>query len=119
MVSLSDATLALLPDYTAARPAEEVTYTAWVSAPEYDFLEAVTFADADEIVAALRQALDRDWIGLPVWVRNLAFRLACLQRPDDAELHRRAGADLRSFGPDWDDIANGLLERADRLEQDG
>lgn len=119
MVNLSDATLALLPDDSTARPAEEVTFTAWVSAPELDFLEAVTFADADDIVRSLRQAFDQDWMGLPVWVRNLAFRLACLQRPNDADLHRQAAADLRSFGPDWDEVADELVAHAERLDQNG
>ncbi|MFE6806969.1 hypothetical protein ACFVEN_35750 [Streptomyces sp. NPDC057681] len=33
-------------------------------------------------------------MAMPVWARNLAFRLACLQRPDDPELLREAAADL-------------------------
>lgn len=72
---------------------------------EQDFVEVITFASADEIIAVLHTVLDEDWIGLPVWARNLAFRLACLQRPYDAALLREAAGDLLSFGPDWDDVA--------------
>ncbi|RKN49756.1 hypothetical protein D7193_32315 [Micromonospora costi] len=60
--------------------------------------------------------LEEDWMGLPVWARNLAFRLACLQRPEDVELLRVAACDLHAFGPDWDAIAAELHRRADRLE---
>lgn len=80
-----------------------------------DFVEKITFADADEIVAALRDVLAEDWMALPVWARNLAYRLACLQRPDDQALLAEAAADLLSFGPDWDDEAEALKARAARL----
>ncbi|MEU8254995.1 hypothetical protein AB0C06_12105 [Micromonospora inaquosa] len=80
------------------------------------FVEVVTFASADEIVAMLEVMLEEDWMGLPVWARNLAFRLACLQRPEDAELLHWAANDLRAFGPDWDTIAAELHHRADQLE---
>ncbi|WP_199247056.1 hypothetical protein [[Phormidium] sp. ETS-05] len=53
---------------------------------------------------------------MPVWARNLAFRLACLQAPQNHEIRRRAAADLRCFGPDWDDEAERLEREADRLE---
>ncbi|MEU5671160.1 hypothetical protein ACGF3C_09520 [Micromonospora sp. NPDC047762] len=46
---------------------------------------------------------------------NLAYRLACLQRPDDLDLLREAAADLLSFGPDWDDHAERLKDQANRL----
>ncbi|MEU7778240.1 MULTISPECIES: hypothetical protein [Micromonospora] len=80
------------------------------------YVEVVTFASADEIVAMLEVMLREDWIGLPVWARNLAFRLACLQRPEDVELLRLAAGDLNAFGPDWDAIATDLQRRADRLD---
>ncbi|MEV6366358.1 hypothetical protein AB0L86_05635 [Micromonospora musae] len=80
------------------------------------FVEVVTFASADEIVAMLEVMLEEDWMGLPVWARNLAFRLACLQRPEDAELLHWAANDLRAFGPDWNTIAVELHHRADQLE---
>ncbi|WP_202501874.1 hypothetical protein [Streptomyces sp. SID5785] len=54
-------------------------------------------------------------MAMPVWARNLAFRLACLQRPDDAALLRGAAADPLSFGPNWDAHAEALKARADRL----
>ena len=81
-----------------------------------EFIEAVTFAAPEEILQSLRQVLSDDWMGLPVWARNLAYRLACLQRPDDPGLLREAAADLLSFGPDWDDIAEELKARSARLE---
>ncbi|WP_327289676.1 hypothetical protein [Streptomyces sp. NBC_01198] len=77
-----------------------------------DFIEKVTFADPGEIVSVLHDALAEDWMALPVWARNLAYRLACLQRPDDPDLLREAAADLFSFGPDWDDAAEDLKARA-------
>lgn len=79
------------------------------------FVEAVTFADADAILAGLRGELAVDWMAMPVWARNLAFRLACLQRPDDPVLLREAAGDLLSFGPDWDDAAHALERRADEV----
>jgi hypothetical protein len=77
-----------------------------------DFIEKLTFADPGEIVSVLHNTLADDWMALPVWARNLAYRLACLQRPDDPELLREAAADLLSFGPDWDDAAEDLKARA-------
>ncbi|MFU8874457.1 hypothetical protein [Micromonospora sp. SL4-19] len=84
---------------------------------EQEFVEVVTFAPADEIVAVLHTVIDENWIGLPVWARNLAYRIACLQRPDDAALLREAATDLRNFGPDWNDIAAAMKERAESLEK--
>ncbi|MEU6388579.1 hypothetical protein [Streptomyces sp. NPDC046939] len=84
--------------------------------PVRDWIEKITFATPEEILPALRGALAEDWMAMPVWARNLAFRLACLQRPDDAELLREAAADLLSFGPDWDAHAEELKERAARLD---
>jgi hypothetical protein len=81
-----------------------------------EFIEAVTFAAPEEILQSLRRVLSDDWMGLPVWARNLAYRLACLQRPDDPGLLREAAADLLCFGPDWDDIAEELRARSTRLE---
>ncbi|WP_238431322.1 DUF6188 family protein [Streptomyces cavernae] len=81
-----------------------------------DFIEEVTFADPEDILSALREALADDWMALPVWARNLAYRLACLQRPDDPALLREAAADLLSFGPDWDETAEALKARAAELE---
>lgn len=76
-----------------------------------DFVEWVTFASADEIVEMLDGSLARDWMGLPVWARNLAFQMACLRRPDDGNLWSRAAADLYSFGPDWDAQAEAMARR--------
>ncbi|MFI6033279.1 hypothetical protein ACIBBD_03670 [Streptomyces sp. NPDC051315] len=81
-----------------------------------DFVEELTFATADEILAMLRDVLAEDWMALPPWARNLAYRLACLQRPDDPRLLREAAADLLSFGPDWDTFAEDLNRRAAELE---
>ncbi len=86
---------------------------------EQEFVEVVTFASAEEIVSTLHTVLGEDWIGLPVWARNLAFRLACLQRPDDAALLREAAGDLLNVGPDWDGVAASLHEQAARLEPPG
>lgn len=80
------------------------------------FVERVTFAPAEEILAVLRGIAAEDWMAMPPWARNLAFRLACLQCPVDVALLREAAADLLSFGPDWDDYAYELQDRADRIE---
>jgi hypothetical protein len=80
------------------------------------FVERVTFAPADEILAVLREIAAEDWMAMPPWARNLAFRLACLQRPTDVAILREAAADLLSFGPDWDAYAYELQNRADQIE---
>jgi len=82
-----------------------------------DYVEKITFASADDILAMLQEVLAEDWMALPPWARNLAYRLACLQRPDDASLLREAAADLLCFGPDWDDVADGLKRRAEDLDR--
>jgi hypothetical protein len=55
----------------------------------------------------------------PVWLRSLAYRLACLQEPNNPSLLRRAAADLKFVGPDWNDVADELLGRAEALEGKG
>jgi hypothetical protein len=84
---------------------------------EHRFTELLTFSDFDEIVEMLDTVLADHWIDFPVWARNLAFRLACLLEPDNAEIRRRAAADLRSFGPDWDEEADRLVRAAEAIEQ--
>ncbi len=80
------------------------------------FIEKLTFADPDDIWESLQESLAEDWMALPVWARNLAFRLLCLQRPDDAEVLGQAGADLLSSGPDRDEFAERLMARAEELK---
>ncbi|MGQ4487148.1 hypothetical protein ACN6LM_004175 [Streptomyces sp. SAS_281] len=85
---------------------------------EHYFVEELTFADADAILAMLRELCPNIADGcLPVWVRNLAYRLALLQRPDEPDLLREAAQSLWLHGPDWDEVAAGLAERADALER--
>jgi hypothetical protein len=81
-----------------------------------DFIEMITFAPPEDILKSLRVVLSEDWMSVPVWARNLAYRLACLQCPGDPQLLREAAADLLSFGPDWDEIAEELKGRAEQLE---
>ena len=83
---------------------------------EQVFVESLTFAPATEIVDMLQQMFEEEWGALPVWARNLAFRLACLQRPGDPALLRSAAYDLLAFGPDWDDVAHDLEREAEKLE---
>ncbi|MFI7079594.1 hypothetical protein ACIBO1_20050 [Micromonospora sp. NPDC049903] len=81
------------------------------------FIEKLTFADAESILAMLHELCPQIVDGLlPVWVRNLAYRLALLQRPDDPVLMREAAQNLWLHGPDWDGIAAELTNRADALE---
>ncbi|MEZ0108619.1 hypothetical protein ABH920_002620 [Catenulispora sp. EB89] len=83
--------------------------------PLRDFIETLTFADVDEIRAMVDEFVIN--VGpLPVWARNLAYRLACLQRPDNAALLREASIDLWMHGPDWDSIAGELGRRADTID---
>ncbi|MCU0492729.1 MAG: hypothetical protein MUD01_14145 [Chloroflexaceae bacterium] len=83
---------------------------------EYRLLEQLTFSGAAEIEAFLDDMQANYYDEVPVWLRNLAFRLACLLQPGNAVIRRRAANDLRAFGPDWDDIAAGLDQEAAALE---
>lgn len=83
---------------------------------EFEYVETIIYAGPDEILSMLRTLKAENFIGLPPWARNLAYRIACLQRPDDAELLREAAYDLLAFGPDWDDIAEDLQAKADLLD---
>ncbi|MFF4174089.1 hypothetical protein [Streptomyces sp. NPDC001744] len=81
------------------------------------FVEELTFAGADAILSMLRELCPNLADGrLPVWVRNLAYRLVLLQRPDEPALLREAARSLWLHGPDWDDIAAELTKRAEELE---
>lgn len=86
------------------------------SEAEYRFIEQLTFSPAQELLGSLDAALGRDLLLVPVWMRNLAYRLACLQEPGNAALLRRAAADLRFVGPDWNDLADEWVQRADALD---
>lgn len=84
---------------------------------EHQFLERLTFSSAEQIVCMLDGLLAGEhWMELPVWARNLSFRLACLLQPDHAEIRRRAAADLLCFGPDWDKEAAQYEMEARRIE---
>ncbi|MFI2374138.1 hypothetical protein ACH5AO_03555 [Streptomyces sp. NPDC018964] len=86
---------------------------------ERHFVEELTFADADAILTMLHALCPHLVDGhLPVRIRNLAYRLALLQRPDDAPLMREAAESLWLHGPDWDHIAADLTRRADALQAD-
>ncbi|MFF3686560.1 hypothetical protein [Streptomyces sp. NPDC002187] len=81
------------------------------------FIEELTFADADSILMMLRELCPHMVDGfLPVCIRNLAYRLVLLQRPDEPALMREAADSLHLHGPDWDDIVADLRRRADALE---
>ncbi len=84
---------------------------------EHYFVEELTFADADTILAMLRELCPQYVDGhLPAWIRHLSYRLVLLQRPDQPGLMREAAMVLQIFGPDQDDIAADLIRRADALE---
>lgn len=84
---------------------------------EHYFIEELTFADPDSILTMLHELSPHAVDGfLPVWLRNLAYRLVLLQRPGDPALLREAADSLWLHGPDWDDIAADLRRRADALE---
>ncbi|WP_307871369.1 hypothetical protein [Micromonospora sp. M61] len=84
---------------------------------EHYFVEELTFADAETILAMLRELCSNLVDGLlPVWVRNLAYRLVLLQRPNQPALMREAADSLYMHGPDWDNLATELRSQADALE---
>ncbi|MER7079221.1 hypothetical protein SAMN02982929_06410 [Saccharopolyspora kobensis] len=84
---------------------------------EHHFVEELTFAEADAILAMLHELSPNLVDGnLPVWIRNLSYRLALLQRPNDAALMREAAESLHLHGPDWDNIAAELRKTAVTLE---
>ncbi|WP_328923839.1 hypothetical protein OG429_03820 [Streptomyces sp. NBC_00190] len=84
------------------------------------FAEELTFADSEAILAMLRELCPNLIDGLlPVWVRNLAYRLILLQRPHDPAMMREAALNLEAHGPSWDDIAEDLRARADALDPAG
>ncbi|MDW4897615.1 MULTISPECIES: hypothetical protein [Streptomyces] len=85
---------------------------------EHYFVEELTFADADAILSMLRELCPNLVDGrLPVWIRNLAYRLVLLQRPDEPALLREAAQNLWLHGPDWDSIAAELTQQAEVLER--
>lgn len=112
MKSLTELALDLCPD-----PEHPDRPGSHINEATRDFIEVLTFADAATIMTMIRETIPDLTGDLPIWARNLAYRLACLQRSDDAELLRAASHDLYAHGPDWDDHAEDLLHRAD--EQGG
>ncbi|KOG50416.1 hypothetical protein [Streptomyces decoyicus] len=86
---------------------------------EHHFVEELTFADADSILAMLRELCPHVVDGrLPVRIRNLAYRLVLLQRPDEPALMREAAENLWMHGQDWDDVAADPVKRAEVREAD-
>jgi hypothetical protein len=84
---------------------------------EHCFIEELTFADPDAILSMLRELCPNVVDGqLPVRIRNLAYRLVLLQRPNQPALLREAAQNLWLHGPDWDDIAAELTQQAEALE---
>lgn len=110
---------ATLTEYARAVYGDEYRPEAGPGAREQEryFIETLTFAEADAIVDMLHTLSPHMVDGyLPVWVRNLAYRLILLQRPDDPALMREAAENLWLHGPDWDDIAKDLEARANTLD---
>ncbi|MFD0213168.1 hypothetical protein ACFVH9_29740 [Streptomyces hirsutus] len=84
---------------------------------EHYFVEELTFADAGSILAMLHGLFPHLVDGyLPVWIRNPAYPLVLLHRPDDPALLREAAENLWLHGPDRDDSAAGTVKLADALE---
>ncbi|WP_409062465.1 hypothetical protein [Streptomyces sp. SYP-A7185] len=93
------------------------TPTCGLEQAEHYFVEELTFADADSILAMLRELCPHVADGhLPVRIRNLAYRLLLLQRPNHPALLREAAHSLWMHGPDWDHIAQDLNKQADALD---
>jgi hypothetical protein len=83
---------------------------------EHRFCEQLAVSRSGEIISMLDTVLADHFMEFPVWARMLAFRLACLLEPGNAAIRRRAAADLRLFGPDWDAQADALDLEAARIE---
>lgn len=81
------------------------------------FVERLTFSASEEITTVLNDVYEHHFLDMPPWLRNLAFRLACLLEPKNPKLLRRAAYDLTYFGPDWDEEAKKLLEEAIKIEE--
>jgi hypothetical protein len=81
------------------------------------FIELLTFAAAEDVIVLLEHVYQTDFLSMPVWMRNLAFRLVCLQQPMNATIRHVAAQDLRCFGSDWDVIADQLEQDAILIEQ--
>ena len=80
------------------------------------FVEQLTFSEPGEILALIKEDYENTHLSLPPWIRNLAFRLACLLAPNDAQLRRQAAIALRLYGPDYARQADDLDEEAAALE---
>lgn len=87
-----------------------------VEAARTYFVERLTFASVKELQDFTAQLYNEPFFSLPVWARNLSYRLLCLQRPNDPATLRAAANDLELWGPDWDEEARRLKSRADQLE---
>ncbi|MFJ3826439.1 hypothetical protein ACIPWI_00560 [Streptomyces sp. NPDC090046] len=84
---------------------------------EFYFVEALTFADPDALLTMLRELCPDPADGyLPARIRNLAYRLVLLQRPDEPALLREAARSLSVHAPDGNAIAAALEGRADALD---
>ncbi|MER6304363.1 hypothetical protein ABT247_33180 [Kitasatospora sp. NPDC001539] len=84
---------------------------------EHYFGEELTFADADAILSMWRELCPNLVDSrLPVWIRILAYRPVLLQRPDEPALLREAAQNPWLHGPDRDDSAGELAQRAGELE---
>lgn len=109
-----------LTEHARCRYGDEYRPAATRCAQDNDdryFIERLTFADAEAIIAMLHELCPNIVDGLlPVWVRNLAYRLALFQRPTDPALMREAAQSLWLHGPDWDHIATELERRATALD---
>lgn len=87
----------------------------WEEASIY-LIEILTCSRSSGITQFLDYFLTKDWLAMPPWLRNLAFRLVCLSQPENAAIRRAAAMDIRPFG-DWDHIAEALNTEAAEIER--
>lgn len=85
-------------------------------AAEHRLVEVLTFSSARDLEAFLGRRDAEDFARTPIWLRNLAFRLACLQEPANPTLLWNAACDLECHGPGWDGVAELLRRRSHELE---
>lgn len=87
------------------------------SAVVNSLVERLAYSDVEELDEFIELMYGEDFLAFPVWLRMLAFRLACLLQPHSSKIRREAATDIRHFGPDWDSIADQLDQEADYLDQ--
>lgn len=68
-------------------------------------IELITFSTSDELFAMLDAVQEELFGAFPLWASALSYRLLCLMNPDDRALREAAASFLRSYAPDYEEVA--------------